>query len=300
MDLKKTGIFIAAKRKEKGYTQAKLGELLGVTNKAVSKWERGVCLPDVGLYTQLCSILDITVNELFAGEELDEVQFKQKADRNLADIARAFTRRGRRMQKLCAILLIALLITATVAGGFVIKSLKDSGYFKANYIKPYAFDEEGELLSNVLKESGESPYVFEFKTDSSVYGIRIKERVYENGKLTREDVVLENGMEGKAKGYIVIKVRKNAKTSINGSTEKGSFALDDRKVSDSEYEMFASAGLMGLRELLNAEIVLVGAYYTNEDELTVPAEPKKFVAEEQIEELKGVDCYVLYSCQFIR
>ena len=64
MDQMKTGRFIAQCRKEKGLTQFQLGELLGITDRAVSKWERGLSLPDASIMQELCDILGITINEL--------------------------------------------------------------------------------------------------------------------------------------------------------------------------------------------------------------------------------------------
>ena len=72
MDLRKIGQYIASKRKEQGLTQVELAEKLGMSNKSVSKWERGVCLPDVSIYTELCDILGISLNEFIAGEDLAE------------------------------------------------------------------------------------------------------------------------------------------------------------------------------------------------------------------------------------
>ena len=66
MDQIKIRAFIAANRKKLGLTQVQLAEQLGVSNKSVSKWERGVCLPDVSLYQPLCGILDIMLTEFFA------------------------------------------------------------------------------------------------------------------------------------------------------------------------------------------------------------------------------------------
>lgn len=57
MDLKKIGMYIAGKRKERAMTQRELAERLGMSDKSVSKWERGICLPDVSVYTELCGIL---------------------------------------------------------------------------------------------------------------------------------------------------------------------------------------------------------------------------------------------------
>ena len=69
MDQAKIGRFIAELRKERKMTQSQLGEKLGVSYKAVSKWETGRNLPDPSLYKPLCDMLGITLTELFNGEE---------------------------------------------------------------------------------------------------------------------------------------------------------------------------------------------------------------------------------------
>lgn len=70
MDVVKIGKIIASCRKEKGFTQAKLAEMLGVTDGAVSKWENGKSMPDSSIMLPLCEILSISVNELLKGEKL--------------------------------------------------------------------------------------------------------------------------------------------------------------------------------------------------------------------------------------
>ena len=62
MDNQKLGIFITELRKEKGLTQAQLAQKLNVTDKAVSKWERGVGFPDIKLLEPLADVLDIRKN----------------------------------------------------------------------------------------------------------------------------------------------------------------------------------------------------------------------------------------------
>ena len=68
MDQKNIGSFIAQKRREKNLTQEQLAELLGVSNKTVSKWERGKCMPDYAIVELLCRELDISVSELLIFE----------------------------------------------------------------------------------------------------------------------------------------------------------------------------------------------------------------------------------------
>lgn len=86
MELEKIGRFIAACRKKKGWTQSQLAEQLGLSDKAVSKWERGKSLADVSLFLPLCDLLDITLNELLLGEVIPEASFKEKADQVLIDV----------------------------------------------------------------------------------------------------------------------------------------------------------------------------------------------------------------------
>ena len=71
MDLVKIGKYIAGKRKALGMTQKQLAEKLNMSDKSVSKWERGICLPDVSVYMELCEILGISINEFLAGEDID-------------------------------------------------------------------------------------------------------------------------------------------------------------------------------------------------------------------------------------
>lgn len=77
MNQEKIGRFIAENRKEKKLTQEGLAEKLGITNKSVSKWENGNCLPDSSLFKPLCQILDISINELFAGKKLNDEDKKE-------------------------------------------------------------------------------------------------------------------------------------------------------------------------------------------------------------------------------
>lgn len=86
MEQIKIGKFISAKRKEQNLTQEKLAELLGVSNKSVSKWETGKCMPDWSLHQPICEILHISMNELLSGETIDHENLNQMADENIAKL----------------------------------------------------------------------------------------------------------------------------------------------------------------------------------------------------------------------
>ena len=88
MDQEKIGKFISSCRKEVGYTQSALGEKLGITDRAISKWENGKSMPDVSIMLQLCELLNISVNELLTGERIGMEDYKKKAEENLLELQR--------------------------------------------------------------------------------------------------------------------------------------------------------------------------------------------------------------------
>ena len=97
MNQEKIGALIARRRKEKKLTQAKLASYLGVTDRAVSKWERGKGLPDPVYMLELCRLLDISVNELLTGEFIEETKYQQKAEDNLLIMAKQEVKQTKKM-----------------------------------------------------------------------------------------------------------------------------------------------------------------------------------------------------------
>lgn len=73
-------------RKKKNLTQEKLAEKLGITDRSVSKWERGLNLPDASLMLELCDFLDITVNELLTGEIIKKDKYMEKSEEKLIEL----------------------------------------------------------------------------------------------------------------------------------------------------------------------------------------------------------------------
>lgn len=83
MNQEKIGKFISECRKNKNMTQQELADKLSVSKNAVSKWERGLNLPDASLMPELCKILSISLNDLFSGEKIPDNKYKEIADNNL-------------------------------------------------------------------------------------------------------------------------------------------------------------------------------------------------------------------------
>ena len=90
MDVKKVGEFIKRKRKEKKLTQKELAQKLLITDRAISKWERGICCPDISLLRDLSSILGVSVNELLSGEDIVDLE-KAKTDDVLIESVKQYT-----------------------------------------------------------------------------------------------------------------------------------------------------------------------------------------------------------------
>lgn len=97
MDQKKVGVFLAQLRREAGLTQEALGRELGVTNKTVSRWENGNYLPDVDMLLLLSRRYGLTVNELLAGQRLENGAYRKAAEENLVTALKSdlFTSRER-------------------------------------------------------------------------------------------------------------------------------------------------------------------------------------------------------------
>ena len=109
MNQQKIGEFIRDKRKEKGLTQVELADKLGITNQAISKWERGKNCPDISLLKDLCEILDININELLSGKELVSVS-KEDSEDILVETVRTYTNIEKKKNKKLLILTCSLLI----------------------------------------------------------------------------------------------------------------------------------------------------------------------------------------------
>lgn len=111
MDLIQIGKYIAGKRKGLGLTQKQLAEQIGMSDKSVSKWERGICLPDVSVYMELCDILGISINEFLAGEDIDEKNMVKKSEDNLIQV----TKDNKYKQKNLKSIIVGLIVITMAA-----------------------------------------------------------------------------------------------------------------------------------------------------------------------------------------
>ena len=129
MDQLKIGKFIAECRKQKCLTQIQLAEKLSITDKAVSKWERGVAMPDTSIMLELCDILGISVNELLSGEKIDMENNNQKNEQLLLDMAKELEKKNKTIWTSMWVIMIAGM-TALFAGIFVAAFLIPEGIWQ--------------------------------------------------------------------------------------------------------------------------------------------------------------------------
>lgn len=137
MNQEKVGLFISERRKEKKFTQKELADKLGVTDRSVSNWENGKCLPDYSLFPMLCKELSITLEELLAGE------VKPKKNNNVIDYISYLSKKQKRKYIIgifvvAIILILAFLITC---------------YFINNFNKTIVYELSGESENFVYSDS---------------------------------------------------------------------------------------------------------------------------------------------------
>ena len=106
MNLIKIGKFIADSRKKVNLTQEQLGEKLSITDRAVSKWERGLSLPDADKMLELCKILNINVNELLNGEKINMKDYERKTEELLLELSKQEELKNKKLMTSMWVLLI--------------------------------------------------------------------------------------------------------------------------------------------------------------------------------------------------
>ena len=129
MDQVKIGRFIAECRKLKEMTQMQLAEKLGITDRAVSKWENGKSMPDAALMLELCDILSISVNELLSGEKIDMENNNQKNEQLLLDMAKELEKKNKTIWSSMWTIMIVSIISL-ITGLFIAAYLIPEGVWQ--------------------------------------------------------------------------------------------------------------------------------------------------------------------------
>lgn len=142
MNQEKIGKFIQQKRKEKKLSQMEFAEKLGVSNRTISKWENGYGMPDYSMINDLCSLLDISINELLSGEELSTDNYQKKLEENIFNTIDYNNKiRNKKIIKLILIILLFVVIY------IIYKIFIISYYSSRNVINSY--DREFPYVKNI-------------------------------------------------------------------------------------------------------------------------------------------------------
>ena len=129
MDQVKIGKFIAACRKKENLTQMQLAEILGITDRALSKWETGKSLPDSSIMLELCGVLKITVNDLLSGEKISMENNNQNSEQLLLDMAKEVEQRNKTIWTSMWVLMSVSMV-ALLAGLFLVAFLIPEGIWQ--------------------------------------------------------------------------------------------------------------------------------------------------------------------------
>lgn len=122
MDQVKIGRFIAQCRKNANLTQMQLAEKLGITDRAVSKWETGKTMPDSSVMLELCGILKITVNDLLSGEIVSMDNYNKEMENKLLEMIREKEKADKRLlavEVVIGITATIILFALVLIGAFV-------------------------------------------------------------------------------------------------------------------------------------------------------------------------------------
>lgn len=202
MDLVKIGKYIAGKRKALEMTQKQLAEKLNMSDKSVSKWERGVCLPDVSVYRELCEILGISINEFLAGEDIDAENVEKKSEDNIIQVTKDSKKKQKNLKSILAVVTTFAVIMVLVLGAvFVHKVMQPKNYITA-VDRTSAEMKTAELLSGA-----DGAYLFNFyaKEEYKILTIYLSE--YQAGKLINKSKVADldyDGIESAKRGVIAV------------------------------------------------------------------------------------------------
>jgi len=200
MDLTKIGKYIAGKRKEQGMTQKQLAERLGMSDKSVSKWERGICLPDVSVYSELCQILGISINEFLAGEDIAQENIQRRSEENIVEIVTDSKHRQRCLKNLICILTVISILAVSVIGIAAYRANRPQ-----NYIAPVPKDSVEMQVAELLA-GPDGVFVYRFKTTDAYTKLRLYISEYRAGELvSKENLGLDfDRVDSPADGEILI------------------------------------------------------------------------------------------------
>lgn len=266
MDLIKTGRYIAGKRKDLGMTQKQLAEQLGMSDKSVSKWERGVCLPDVSLYAELCGILGISINEFIAGEDIPQESIAQKSEENLIGVTADGRHRQKRLKAVICVLLAVTLVAVSVVGAMLFRANEPH-----NSIGPIDRDSV-EMKTAQLLSGSDGAFIYDYVATDGFTSLKIYISKYQSGELVSKeniDLVYEDIGSPRNGTILIVPDFKNFKIKLIAADVGAKLSteipiLED--VPEREYYGRSASQISGETPIrYNEEQALVALIYDNDE-----------------------------------
>lgn len=255
MNQEKTGKFIAELRKEKNMTQIDLADKLGITDRAVSKWENGRGMPDLSLLAPLCEILGVSINELLSGERLDKKDYQEKLEDNIINTINYTDKKINKTKRVLIAALSVILILTAATAAIVTMYVIDVTRMQNN--KPVVFGtwgypytspvvlREGEIesaITNYLVEKGddEQKHYENEKTFAGmkIYQVEEKDGFYNvyawvlNGKyyLENDEIKQDSGSSAPYKFVVEYADGKYTVTDFFTPRDGGNYSVDIKNI----------------------------------------------------------------------
>ena len=260
MNQEKIGKFILDLRKEKNMTQNELADKLGITDRAISKWENGRGMPDLSLLMPLCEILGISINELLSGEKLNKQNYQEKLEENFINTIDYTDKKIRKIKKVFIIILSIILTVITIIG---ILFAIDMNRIKNN--KPV-------LFSNCLFRNWGYSYIQpvgiqDSKIESTIRDYLIKKGDNEYNKYENEKTFIS------MKTYLI--EEKNEQYNVYAWVLEGKYYIEDEEI---KQDSCSSIPYKFIVENRNGEFAVVdfkiprdGSYYTSDIKSLFPS-----------------------------
>ena len=299
MDLVKIGKYIAKKRTDAGMTQRQLAEKLGMSDKSVSKWERGICLPDVSVYSDLCQNLGISINEFLAGEDIPSDDIKQRSEENIISVSADSKKKQKHLKIVICVLSIMILAFLIVIG-----ITKYREHLPQNYLTP-AEKNSIEMETARILSGPDGAFIYNLTTTDEYKRFYINVYEYHSGKLYSNKCVMELGFDGigsPESGVIFIV------PDYETFTVKFIFFADGYRiqteapiletVTDREYYGRGASEITEKTQIrYNEEQALLALIYDNDIMHSVPV---NYIIEEQTETFAENDYMYFFTFEFLK
>ena len=224
MNQEKIGKFIAYCRKENNMTQEELAQRLHLTDKAISKWENGRCLPDLSILELLSKTLNVSINEILSGDKIKEEELKDHTDKNIIDVVNYSDEKIKRIKrtlKVSSIITIIILATLMFASDYDhIKEGKkpDFMFLVSKKDNKYTYLGLGSKLIREVAAEETDPLYYDKKVEFGLWFITWKVNIKD---LKPEDVWIINDHNRVKANLVSYEIDPNTKQAItNGTSSK--------------------------------------------------------------------------------